>query len=421
MECTVCYNSFDEAEYRPLILGCGHTYCKVCISNFQLGKELFNCPTCNQPCALGDVGSLATNFSILTLTSSTIESAPRDSSITMPCSKHPAKKVKFICTICEVKFCTHCIDFHQDHKVTSLKAAAETLLTSQIQKLSEWQRQLEEGKGNLDTLNKKAQTTLKKVRDTVERRYAKARAKLDNEYQSLGVTLDEISASNQTQADKSIETLETSLFTVRNWLLKGSRIKSFGLSLEEKLQTADDLETETRNFSVELPGLNLVMCKLEKFRGQAIGEIQQSDSSSVAVSPQTSMVWWFKDDQQNFVPCNKDRSDLLDSELKKGTTSLNVGCHMINFPAMTQTHNQTLKLRQLTRMPMPYWGWTNDRGEFAPYTIEQCYFLEQGFALKKSSLNLKIGLASYEINYKAMTQKNKSTGMIRKIRRTSAS
>jgi hypothetical protein len=34
-ECSICFNSFNDHSNRPLILPCGHTFCKACIQREQ--------------------------------------------------------------------------------------------------------------------------------------------------------------------------------------------------------------------------------------------------------------------------------------------------------------------------------------------------------------------------------------------------
>ena len=31
--CKVCFDLFDDKDHLPLLLGCGHTFCKQCLKN----------------------------------------------------------------------------------------------------------------------------------------------------------------------------------------------------------------------------------------------------------------------------------------------------------------------------------------------------------------------------------------------------
>lgn len=45
IECTVCMNAFNETIHAPLVLGCGHTFCKECLDHVINGKKI--CPNCD--------------------------------------------------------------------------------------------------------------------------------------------------------------------------------------------------------------------------------------------------------------------------------------------------------------------------------------------------------------------------------------
>ena len=32
LECDICCNEYNEENYRPMVLKCGHTYCSKCIT-----------------------------------------------------------------------------------------------------------------------------------------------------------------------------------------------------------------------------------------------------------------------------------------------------------------------------------------------------------------------------------------------------
>lgn len=47
MECPVCLNNWEEYEYTPLLLVCGHSLCCQCVFSLITGNGLL-CPSCNQ-------------------------------------------------------------------------------------------------------------------------------------------------------------------------------------------------------------------------------------------------------------------------------------------------------------------------------------------------------------------------------------
>ncbi|XP_026285406.1 uncharacterized protein LOC113211297 [Frankliniella occidentalis] len=45
LQCEICFNHFDVESHRPKGLPCGHTICKDCVMNPELGRK---CPTCRK-------------------------------------------------------------------------------------------------------------------------------------------------------------------------------------------------------------------------------------------------------------------------------------------------------------------------------------------------------------------------------------
>ena len=43
LKCKLCANSYNNENLEPLIIRCGHTYCKTCLFN---KKSYINCPIC---------------------------------------------------------------------------------------------------------------------------------------------------------------------------------------------------------------------------------------------------------------------------------------------------------------------------------------------------------------------------------------
>jgi len=51
LDCSICYECYDSFMRIPLILKCGHTFCKICIDNLiekRRSQFKFYCPTCRQ-------------------------------------------------------------------------------------------------------------------------------------------------------------------------------------------------------------------------------------------------------------------------------------------------------------------------------------------------------------------------------------
>ncbi|KAH7677059.1 Non-specific serine/threonine protein kinase protein [Dioscorea alata] len=68
--CSVCHTRYDESERVPLLLHCGHGFCKACLAHMFAAStdSAISCPRCRHPTTVGNsVHALRKNFSILSL------------------------------------------------------------------------------------------------------------------------------------------------------------------------------------------------------------------------------------------------------------------------------------------------------------------------------------------------------------------
>lgn len=71
--CSVCHTRYDEDERVPLLLSCGHGFCKACLTRLfsSSADTTLSCPRCRHPTVVGNsVHALRKNFPILSLLSS---------------------------------------------------------------------------------------------------------------------------------------------------------------------------------------------------------------------------------------------------------------------------------------------------------------------------------------------------------------
>lgn len=71
--CSVCHLRYNEEERVPLLLDCGHGFCKSCLSRMFAASTdtTLSCPRCRHPTVVGNsVHALRKNFPILSLLSS---------------------------------------------------------------------------------------------------------------------------------------------------------------------------------------------------------------------------------------------------------------------------------------------------------------------------------------------------------------
>lgn len=46
MYCPVCMETYDTSQHAPLVMSCGHTLCRTCVSALPTPRA---CPVCRQP------------------------------------------------------------------------------------------------------------------------------------------------------------------------------------------------------------------------------------------------------------------------------------------------------------------------------------------------------------------------------------
>lgn len=71
--CSLCHGRYDEEEHTPLLLHCGHGFCKCCLSHMFSASidTTLVCPRCRHPTVVGNsVLALRKNFPVLSLLAS---------------------------------------------------------------------------------------------------------------------------------------------------------------------------------------------------------------------------------------------------------------------------------------------------------------------------------------------------------------
>jgi hypothetical protein len=328
--------------------------------------------------------------------------------------------------------------------VSSLKAAADNLLAAEAEKLARWEGELEEHRGKTSSLTKTAQAAIDQARAEIERLHAKAAAKLKAEYTGLITALDAAEEENKAQARSLESLLGTSLGDVQQWLLRVNRAKVFGGSAEEKLKVVEEVAPHVSSFNADLPNLTQSLCSFKRAWKTYIGRLDQHSqtvgreeaiSPSLSSSPRVSSslsfsslprvsgspsegVWWFKNEFSTFTPYVKESSDQVEQEYARRSPKAQVGNYEVDFRAMQQTNLKTGYVRKVQRMPIPSWTWRHESSEFRPYSVSDCFLLEQAHSLQKGTLRLTIRGLKYKVDFASMTQTNRSTGVARMIKRT---
>ena len=102
--CCVCSEGYNEAERKPLVLPCSHTFCKSCLLQVQ-ATDIKVCPVCRSDWSEHSVDSFIYIRQLVPSIAKTMEVKKRKLNI---CNNH-AKKKKIWCNVCEISLCKHCL------------------------------------------------------------------------------------------------------------------------------------------------------------------------------------------------------------------------------------------------------------------------------------------------------------------------
>ena len=94
--CSICYSKYSKPSLVPLILPCGHTFCKSCTNKFS------KCPMCREPFTTSTL-----NIVLFQLIGTKGQ----------PC---PHKPKNLFCPTCIFPVCTNCVSNHNMHNLVSL-------------------------------------------------------------------------------------------------------------------------------------------------------------------------------------------------------------------------------------------------------------------------------------------------------------
>lgn len=139
MECSLCFETYNDEERKPRNLDCGHTFCEDCIYHtFTMSR--ISCPTC-RTITYKVPSALQINYIAAEIARHAREERKKKSF----CDVHKVEPIRFYCNSCDVNMCVECIVSHsghyfvrQDESVEVMKKKANVMreeVDSIIQKL----------------------------------------------------------------------------------------------------------------------------------------------------------------------------------------------------------------------------------------------------------------------------------------------
>ncbi|XP_058020402.1 probable E3 ubiquitin-protein ligase DTX2 isoform X3 [Ahaetulla prasina] len=116
----------------------------------------------------------------------------------------------------------------------------------------------------------------------------------------------------------------------------------------------------------------------------------------------------------------------VNGSIPLGQADSTLAPYIIDLPSLTQFRQDTGTMRAVHRHVFQLdsapgqgvvWEWQNDEGNWFPYEMNVCVYLEQAFSLNSPQVDLGPFGYNYGIDFVSQTQTNKTTGYQRRIRR----
>ncbi|CAL4063455.1 unnamed protein product, partial [Meganyctiphanes norvegica] len=111
-ECIICFSQYDDEEYRPRSMPCGHTLCSKCLER-AIREESKSCPKCRTIYSASNVKELPVNFSL----ESVVKSINVSEKLPI-CTGHQLP-VRNRCSTHKAWLCQSCLK--EDHSLESCK------------------------------------------------------------------------------------------------------------------------------------------------------------------------------------------------------------------------------------------------------------------------------------------------------------
>lgn len=132
-ECPLCCEIYDDQNFLPRLLSCGHIFCSSCLENL-LKNNSISCPECRTTASVpvGVVG-LTKNYALLRIGKTTPQQTEGVYNCEACDTKHPATSW---CLDCDDDMCSLAARFHSrnkasfGHKVVSLEELAVSVFCS---------------------------------------------------------------------------------------------------------------------------------------------------------------------------------------------------------------------------------------------------------------------------------------------------
>ena len=109
LQCTICDEDYNSSDKKPLVLTCGHTFCKQTVLDWFFKKQKKECPVCKDKVTYINIDEVKVNIAILKIV--------EQSAVQEKCSSHPTALCDTYCVDCDKRICSKCLKDHKNHEL----------------------------------------------------------------------------------------------------------------------------------------------------------------------------------------------------------------------------------------------------------------------------------------------------------------
>lgn len=246
LSCPVCNNPFDNEQKIPLMLSCGHSYCKGCLSKlFESGGVA--CPEDGTPISNPSVDSLPKNIALLHI----ISRLPKKQNLSNTCAAH-RRQLEYVCVEDRARVCAECAIFgvHKGHDIRPLEEVMKDV-TMRAECLIDMLQIIE--KSQFSVMDDGIKSRL----DTLYEHYCRRRLELEKDlrdgFQKLHKNLKDIEAAALTSLQKNFNYIEANIVNIRDMpKLIDSQATNWKNRAKDKLDLLSQHSEDTNYIAFEI-------------------------------------------------------------------------------------------------------------------------------------------------------------------------
>lgn len=268
LSCQICMFLYDDEENSPIIISCGHTFCKTCIKKMfyqQTSSQTENheglisksqsCPVCKKNILINQDVILTPNYELLSLIIKT------DKKIENSCEKHPHEKLLFFCSSCKYLICQVCLLLNHIGKDHEIQRPEDSEISKSMKVFNNYNNLVKESR----ELKLKKGLSTKKIYSLIDSKIHE----INNKVNLIGNMLKLQYFLNESQIDSVIDSLDNikeEMTEEYNMIIKKSKKQNIDkILLEKYISSKDKFEClNNKIFDNSSLFLNEIGCKINE-------------------------------------------------------------------------------------------------------------------------------------------------------------